>query len=198
MNSPYIQQLISILSKLPGLGPRSGRRLALHLLKRNEQLMQPLIESLLQAQAHVQTCEHCHTLDTQSPCSICCDTRRDQTRLCVVADVVDIWAMERGHGFKGVYHVLGGLLSAIDGIGPEQLQIRSLVERARQNQFSEVILALSTTVEGQTTMHYVVDLIKHHVPTITTLAQGVPIGGELDYLDDGTLITAFNARRLVA
>lgn len=198
MNSPYIQQLINVLSKLPGLGPRSGRRLALHLLKKSEQTLQPLIEALVQAKTHIQTCSVCHSLDTQSPCSLCTDHRRDKARLCVVGDVVDVWAIERGHGFNGTYHVLGGLLSAIDGMGPDQLHLSTLVERVKAGGFSEVILALSTTVEGQTTMHYIVDLLKDYVPTITSLAQGVPLGGELDYLDDGTLVTALNARRLVA
>jgi recombination protein RecR len=198
MQSPHIQNLIQVLSRLPGLGPRSGRRLALHLLKKKEKVMAPLMRALQESHDLIQTCSICHNLDTTSPCHICTDLSRDKTRLCVVADVADIWAIERSQSLNVQYHVLGGLLSAMDGMGPDQLNIDSLIARAKQNQFSEIILALSATVEGQTTMHFLCDHLESLTGTITTLAHGVPIGGELDYLDDGTLTAALAARRLVA
>lgn len=195
MKSNEIQRLIQFLSKLPGLGPRSGRRLALHLLKKREQVFRPLIQSMQEAEAKIVTCTICHNLDASDPCSVCQDVRRDPTLLCVVEDVSDLWAIERANIFKGYYHILGGVLSAIDGVGPQQLAINSLLERLTKSEIKEVVLALSATVDGQTTIHYLTDQLKDFPITMTTLAHGVPIGGELDYLDEGTLFTAFQARR---
>lgn len=195
MNSPEIQRLIQSFSKLPGLGPRSGRRLALHLLKKREQVLRPLIQIMQDAEDKIKTCRTCHNLDTSDPCSLCQDQRRDPTQICVVEDVSDLWAIERANIFKGYYHILGGVLSAIDGIGPQQLNITTLHERLASGKIKEVVLALSATVDGQTTIHYLTDQLKGFTVTITMLAHGVPIGGELDYLDEGTLFTAFQARR---
>lgn len=195
MKSPEILRLIQFLSKLPGLGPRSGRRLALHLLKKREQIFRPLIQSMQEAEAKIVTCTICHNLDTSNPCSLCQDPRRDLSQICVVEDVSDLWAMERANIFRGYYHILGGVLSAIDGVGPQQLAITSLLERLLNPEIKEVVLALSATVDGQTTIHYLTDQLKDLPITVTTLAHGVPMGGELDYLDEGTLFTAFQARR---
>lgn len=195
MNGPEIQRLIQYLGKLPGLGPRSGRRLALHLLKKREQVMRPLIEALQTAEATIKTCKICYSLDTQDPCTLCTDPRRDGSLLCVVQDVADLWALERASVFRGRYHVLGGVLSAIDGMGPNQLTIDSLIERVQKSGIKEVILALNATIDGQTTIHYLIDRLQPLNISLSTLAHGVPIGGELDYLDDGTLSTAFTARR---
>ena len=195
MKNNEIQRLIQFLSKLPGLGPRSGRRLALHLLKKREQVFRPLIQSMQEAEAKIVTCTICHNLDASDPCSICQDSRRDPTLLCVVEDVSDLWAIERANIFKGYYHILGGVLSAIDGVGPQQLAINPLLNRLVKSEIKEVVLALSATVDGQTTIHYLTDQLKDFPITMTTLAHGVPIGGELDYLDEGTLFTAFQARR---
>lgn len=195
MKNNEIQHLIQFLSKLPGLGPRSGRRLALHLLKKREQVFRPLIQSMQEAEAKIVTCTICHNLDASDPCSICQDSRRDPTLLCVVEDVSDLWAIERANIFKGYYHILGGVLSAIDGVGPQQLAINPLLNRLVKSEIKEVVLALSATVDGQTTIHYLTDQLKDFPITMTTLAHGVPIGGELDYLDEGTLFTAFQARR---
>lgn len=195
MNSPEIQRLIQFLSKLPGLGPRSGRRLALHLLKKREQTFRPLIQAMQEAENKIVTCRKCHNLDASDPCSLCQDPRRDPSQLCVVEDVSDLWAIERANIFRGYYHVLGGVLSAIDGIGPQQLHVTTLLDRLSSGEIKEIVLALSATVDGQTTIHYLTDQLKDFRVTITTLAHGVPIGGELDYLDEGTLFTAFQARR---
>jgi recombination protein RecR len=197
MNGPEIQRLIQYLAKLPGLGPRSGRRLALHLLKKREQVMRPLIEALQTAEATLKTCQTCYNLDTKDPCSLCLDPRREDTILCVVQDVADLWALERASVFRGRYHILGGVLSAIDGMGPNQLTIESLVTRVQKSGIKEVVLALNATIDGQTTVHYLIDRLQPFGVSLSTLAHGVPIGGELDYLDDGTLSTAFTARRVV-
>lgn len=194
MNSPEIQRLIQFLSKLPGLGPRSGRRLALHLLKKREQIFRPLIQAMQEAESNIKTCKICHNLDASDPCYLCLDPRRDKTLLCVVEDVSDLWAVERANIFRGYYHILGGVLSAIDGMGPQQLAVSSLLDRIAKGEIQEVVLALSATVDGQTTIHYLTDQLKDYPIKITTLAHGVPIGGELDYLDEGTLFTAFQAR----
>jgi len=186
-----IERLIRLLAKLPGLGPRSARRVALHLLKRREGLMLPLVEAIEATANEVRTCSACGNLDTADPCSICTDERRDAGTLCVVEDIADLWALERAHAFRGRYHVLGGTLSALDGIGPEDLGIGRLVERVRAGSVREVILATNATVEGQTTAHYIADKLAG----VTRLAHGVPLGGELDYLDDGTLTAALKARR---
>lgn len=197
MKSQEIQRLIQHLSKLPGLGPRSGRRLALFLLKKRAQVLRPLIETLLEAESKIKTCSTCYNLDTQDPCSICADPRRDPGQLCVVEDVADLWALERANTFKGHYHILGGVLSAMDGMGPNQLTITTLLQRVEKDQIKEVVLALNATVDGQTTIHYLIDRLKPMGVSISTLAHGVPMGGELDYLDDGTLFTAFQARNVV-
>jgi recombination protein RecR len=187
-----IERLIQLLSKLPGLGPRSARRAALALLKKRDTLLEPLADSLREAADAILSCEVCGNLDTQSPCAICSDPRRDSHLLCVVEDVADLWALERAGVFRGRYHVLGGALSALDGITPERLNVTQLLERVKQN-VDEVILAMNATVEGQTTAHYLMDLLGEM--KVTRLAHGVPVGGELDYLDEGTLSAAFKARR---
>jgi recombination protein RecR len=186
-----IERLIQLLSKLPGLGPRSARRAALALLKKRDILLEPLAASLREAADAILTCQVCGNLDTQSPCAICSDTRRDPHILCVVEDVADLWALERAGVFRGRYHVLGGALSALDGVTPDRLNVGGLLERVRG--IDEVILAMNATVEGQTTAHYLMDLLGDM--KVTRLAHGVPVGGELDYLDEGTLSAAFKARR---
>ena len=191
---PEIERLIQLLSKLPGLGPRSARRAALMLLKKREALLEPLGAAMRDAAAVIKTCEVCGNLDTASPCSLCRDPRRDSHVLCVVEDVADLWALERAGVFRGKYHVLGGALSALDGVTPEKLNVGSLVARAR-NGVDEVILAMNATVEGQTTAHYLIDALAASGVKVTRLAHGVPVGGELDYLDEGTLSHAFKARR---
>jgi recombination protein RecR len=197
MNGPEIQRLIQYLGKLPGLGPRSGRRLALHLLKKRENVLRPLIEALQTAESTIVTCQTCYSLDTSDPCTLCSDTRRDKGLLMVVEDVADLWALERANVFRGHYHILGGVLSAIDGIGPSQLTIDPLLARVQGSDIREIILALNATIDGQTTIHYLIDRLQPHGIKLTTLAHGVPVGGELDYLDDGTLTTAFTARKIV-
>jgi len=191
---PEIERLIQLLAKLPGLGPRSARRAALDLLKKREALMQPLALALQDAAAAIKTCEICGNLDTASPCALCRDSRREGSILCVVEDVADLWALERAGVFKGRYHVLGGALSALDGITPERLNVTSLLARVADG-VEEVILAMNATVEGQTTAHYLLDTLAASGVKVTRLAHGVPVGGELDYLDEGTLSAAFKARR---
>ena len=186
-----IERLLQLLSKLPGLGPRSARRAALALLKKRDTLLEPLAASLREAADAILTCAVCGNLDTQSPCAICSDTRRDPHILCVVEDVADLWALERAGVFRGRYHVLGGALSALDGVTPDRLNVTGLLERVKG--IEEVILAMNATVEGQTTAHYLMDLLGDM--KVTRLAHGVPVGGELDYLDEGTLSAAFKARR---
>ena len=195
MNGPEIERLIQLLSRLPGLGPRSARRAALHLLKKREVLMQPLSTALADAARAIRPCTTCGNLDTIDPCSICADPRRDSTLMCVVEDVGDLWAMERGKIFRGLYHVLGGSLSALDGIGPDELNIAGLVKRLAAGGVREVIVATNATVDGQTTAHYLAERLSQLGVPLTRLAHGVPVGGELDWLDDGTLATALKARR---
>ena len=195
MIGPEIERLIQFLGRLPGLGPRSARRVALHLLKKRETLMLPLSAALSDAARAIKPCTVCGNLDTVDPCSICTDPRRDQGLLCVVEDVGDLWAMERGRIFSGRYHVLGGTLSALDGVGPDELNIAGLVRRLRQGGIREVIMATNATVDGQTTAHYLAERLADFDVPLTRLAHGVPVGGELDWLDDGTLATAFKARR---
>src|SRR6476620_188064 len=194
MNGPEIERLIQLLGRLPGLGPRSARRVALHLLKKREVLMQPLSAALADAARAIRSCSSCGNLDTVDPCSICADPRRDAGLICVVEDIGDLWAMERAKIFNGRYHVLGGTLSALDGIGPDELNIARLVSSLGPD--SELILALNATVDGQTTAHYIADRAAPTGAKIARLAQGVPIGGELDYLDEGTLTAALKARRI--
>jgi recombination protein RecR len=191
---PEIERLIQLLSKLPGLGPRSARRAALALLKKREVLLEPLGLAMRDAAAAIKTCEVCGNLATSSPCSLCNDPRRDPQILCVVEDVADLWALERASVFRGKYHVLGGALSALDGITPEKLNMAPLIARVRDG-VEEVILAMNATVEGQTTAHYLMDALAASTVKVTRLAHGVPVGGELDYLDEGTLSHAFKARR---
>jgi recombination protein RecR len=195
MQGPEIQRMIQLLSRLPGLGPRSGRRVALHLLKKRELLLKPLIEALDDANSKIKTCHECFNLDTCDPCSICEDFKREQTQLCVVADVAYLWALERSQVFRGRYHILGGVLSALEGIGPGQLTIEPLLRRVEQHKIQEVVIALNATVDGQTTLYYLAERLQPFQLKISSLAHGVPIGGELDYLDDGTLSTAFMERR---
>ena len=195
MNGPEIERLIQFLGRLPGLGPRSARRVTLHLLKKRETLMQPLSAALADAAAAIRACSTCGNLDTVDPCSICADPERDAGLICVVEDVGDLWAMERGKIFAGRYHVLGGTLSALDGIGPDELNIAGLVARVKVGPVREVIVATNATVDGQTTAHYLAERLAQSQVPVTRLAHGVPMGGELDWLDDGTLATAFKARR---
>ncbi|MBU6507217.1 MAG: recombination mediator RecR [Alphaproteobacteria bacterium] len=190
-----LDRLIQLLSKLPGLGPRSARRAALFLLKRRESLMEPLAVALTETAAKVRPCGRCGNLDTADPCALCRDPRRDQGLICVVEDVADLWAIERSAAYNGLYHVLGGTLSALDGVGPEDLRIEPLVKRVAESKTREVILALNATVEGQTTAHYVMDRLAATGVRVSRLAHGVPVGGELDYLDEGTLSAALAARK---
>ena len=192
---PEIERLIALLAKLPGLGPRSARRAALALLKRRDQLLTPLAEALAVAADRVKTCNTCGSLDTQDPCAVCADQGRDAALICVVEEVGSVWAMERASAFRGRYHVLGGLLSALDGMGPDALRIGELIDRASQPDIREVILALPATVDGQTTAHYLAESLSRADVSITMLARGVPVGGELDWLDDGTIAQAMRARR---
>jgi len=195
MTGPEIETLIRLLAKLPGLGPRSARRAVLHLLKRKESLLAPLAEALGAAAERVHACGRCGNLDSQDPCAICADGRRDDSVICVVEEVADLWALERAGAFRGRYHVLGGVLSALDGVGPEDLNVAGLVARLGEGRVREVILATNATVDGQTTAHYIIDRLADTGVEITRLAHGVPLGGELDYLDDGTLATALKSRR---
>lgn len=192
-----IERLIRLLAKLPGLGPRSARRAALELLKRREALMVPLASALSDAAENVETCQVCGNVDLRDPCAVCADPGRDASLICVVEDVADLWALERTSSFRGLYHVLGGTLSALDGVGPDDLAIPKLAERVEGDEVAEVILALSATVDGQTTAHYIAERLEKAGVTVSGIAHGVPVGGELDYLDDGTLSQALKARRPV-
>ena len=189
-----IENLIALMAKLPGLGPRSARRAVLHLIRKRALLLTPLADSMTQVAATARECLNCGNVGTSDICDICEDSRRENGELCVVEDVADLWAMERASVFKGRYHVLGGTLSALDAVGPEDLRIPRLVDRVAAESVSEVILALNATIDGQTTAHYIADQLQGQV-RLTSLAQGVPIGGELDYLDDGTITAALNARK---
>ena len=195
MADTEIDQLIQLLAKLPGLGPRSARRAALYLIKRREALLSPLAGAMAAAADAVRNCSQCGNLDTIDPCAICADPRRDGSVICVVEEVADLWALERSAAFRGRYHVLGGTLSALDGRTPEDLNIATLIDRAGAGDVSEVILATAATVEGQTTAHYIADRLAGCDVTVSGLAHGVPVGGELDYLDDGTLSAAIRLRR---
>jgi recombination protein RecR len=190
-----LDALIHLLAKLPGLGPRSARRAALHLVKRRETLMQPLAEVMRAAAERIRACTICGNLDTEDPCALCRDTRRDPHTLCVVEDVADLWAIERTAAFRGGYHVLGGTLSALEGVGPEDLRIDALIARVGGGEVKELIMALNATVEGQTTAHYIMDRLAGTGVAVSRLAHGVPVGGELDYLDEGTLSAALAQRR---
>jgi recombination protein RecR len=192
---PEIERLIALLARLPGLGPRSARRAALAMLKRRDQLLLPLGEALARAAERVRDCRICGALDTTDPCAICADPARDGALICVVEEVGALWAMERASAFRGRYHVLGGLLSALDGVGPEALRIGALIARAADPAVAEVVLALPATVDGQTTAHYLADRLAGANVQVSLLARGVPVGGELDWLDDGTIAQAMRARR---
>lgn len=194
MTGPEIERLIQLLARLPGLGPRSARRAALHLIKKKDELLVPLADAMGVAVAKVQLCTNCGNVDTSDPCTICADQRRDNTVLVVVEDVADLWALERASATKGRYHVLGGTLSPLDGIGPDDLFISKLVERASEPEMQEIILAVNATVDGITTAHYITDQLEDLDVSITRLAHGVPVGGELDYLDEGTLSAAMRSR----
>jgi recombination protein RecR len=194
---PEIERLIRLLSKLPGLGPRSARKAALTLIKKRTELLEPLALALSEAGQRISICPECGNVDTLTPCGICQNPDRNRTLIVVVEEIGDLWALERAGVIKGSYHVLGGHLSPLDGIGPESLNIGKLVERASSPEVDEVILALNATVEGQSTMHYVRDLLAGCGVTVSEIQKGVPIGGELDYLDEGTLAAAINARRRI-
>jgi recombination protein RecR len=191
---PEIERLIQLLAKLPGLGPRSARRAALHLVKKREQILGPLTDAMQVARERVMVCEECGNIDTSMPCTICQDQRRDPSILIVVCDIADLWALERAGVMAARYHVLGGVLSALDGVRPEHLNLDALARRAAEPLVKEVILALSATVDGQTTAHFITDSLAHLPLRVTRLAHGVPVGGELDYLDDGTLAAALRQR----
>lgn len=191
---PEIERLIQLLARLPGLGPRSARRAALHLMRKREELLAPLAEAMNVAREKIVTCRSCGSIDTVEPCSICRDERRDASTLVVVETVADLWALERAGVVRGHYHVLGGTLSPLDGIGPADLNLSGLVDRVAAEGVREVILAVNATVDGQTTAHYVTDLLSHLEVAVTKLAHGVPVGGELDYLDEGTLAAAMRSR----
>ena len=195
MNHSEIDTLTQLLSKLPALGPRSARRAVLFLLDKKETYLRPLISVMSDVAEKVACCPICGNMDTQSPCAICQDEKRDKTQLCVIANVADLWALERSGSYKGMYHVLGGVLSALDGIGPEELNIDSLLGKVQSGNIKEVVFALPATMDGQTTMHYLSDILEKYQVQMTALSHGVPVGGELDYLDDGTLQMAFNSRQ---
>ena len=194
-SGPELERLIQLLAKLPGLGPRSARRAALQLFQKRDQLMIPLAEAMADAAERIEACSSCGNLDVGDPCAICRDPRRDPSVICVVETVGDLWALERAGAFRGRYHVLGGVLSALDGVGPEELNVAGLLRRAGEPTVTEVILALNATVDGQTTAHFLSDKLAGAAVSVTSLARGVPVGGELDYLDDGTLAAAFRSRR---
>jgi len=191
---PEIQRLIQLLARLPGLGPRSARRAALHLIRKKDELLGPLADVMQVARERIITCTACGNVDTIDPCTICCDERRDPSVIVVVETVADLWALERAAALRARYHVLGGTLSPLDGIGPKDLNLTTLVDRVQKEGTREVILAVNATVDGQTTAHYVTDLLSAQNIRVTRLAHGVPVGGELDYLDDGTLAAAIRSR----
>lgn len=195
MASPEIETLTQALARLPGLGPRSARRAVLHLLKKREGAMAPLLRALEAVNERLATCEVCGNVDTTNPCGVCTDSRRDSRALCVVEEVSDLWALDRSRLFPGKFHVLGGRLSALEGVRPEDLAIDSLIRRIAAGGIDEVVLAMNATLEGQTTAHYIAERIEQFPVRITQLAHGLPVGGELDYLDEGTLAQALRARR---
>lgn len=195
MPAPSVERLIQQLSRLPGLGPRSARRAALHLIQRPEAALSPLLRALTEVEANVRICQTCGNIDARDPCEICRDPERDAAAICVVERVGDLWAFERAGAFRGRYHVLGGVLSALDGVTPEDLAIDALIRRAAAPDVTEVIVATNATLDGQTTAHYLAERLRQTGVTTTRLAHGMPVGGELDYLDDGTLATALRLRR---
>lgn len=194
MSEPILEKLIKKVSKLPGLGPRSSRRVVLHLLKDKEKLLLPLIESMTEVADKIKNCIECGNLDDNQICEVCTNTSRNQDLICIIETVADLWALERSNVYKGKYHILGGVLSAIDGINPEQLNISSLEKRLQNSSYKEIIIAISATLDGQTTAHYLAERLSKFNIKITRLAHGVPVGGELDFLDDGTIAQALKAR----
>ena len=198
MASEEIEALAGALAKLPGLGPRSARRAVLHLMKKRQTALEPLLSALQRVSAKLSTCSICGNVDTSDPCAICRDTRRDEKSLCVVEEVADLWALDRSRLFPGRYHVLGGRLSALEGVRPEDLAIDSLIHRVNSGEIEEVVLAMNATLEGQTTAHYLAERLEKFPIRLTQLAHGLPVGGELDYLDEGTLAQALRARRPIA
>jgi len=198
MASPEIEALTQALARLPGLGPRSARRAVLHLLKRRESAMEPLLRALEKVNERLVVCSNCGNVDTSDPCAICADPRRDSRLLCVVEEVADLWALDRSRLFPGAFHVLGGRLSALEGVRPEDLAIDKLIARVGRGGIDEVVLAMNATLEGQTTAHYLVERLEGLPVRITQLAHGLPVGGELDYLDEGTLAQALRARRPIS
>ena len=195
MSGQYIENLIKIISKLPSLGTRSARRIVLHLLKKRETMIPQLIQALQDIQEHITVCDICGNYDTENPCSICSSMAREDNLLCIVQDINDLWALERGGLYKGRYHILGGVLSAIEGVTPDDLNIGNLLSRIEKEDIREIILALPATVDGQITMHYISSLLKNKNIQVSTLAQGIPVGGELDYMDDGTIKLALDLRK---
>jgi recombination protein RecR len=195
MSENYIEQLIKIVSKLPSLGTRSARRIVLYMLKRKENIIPQLIKALEDVYNNIKVCEVCGNYDTVSPCSICKSETRENNMLCIIQDISDLWALERGGLYKGKYHILGGVLSAIEGITPDDLNIDKLLTRIKSEHITEVIIALPATVDGQITMHYISSLLKEYDVKVSTLAQGIPVGGELDYMDDGTIKLALDMRK---
>ncbi|MAU96996.1 MAG: recombination protein RecR [Fulvimarina sp.] len=191
---PEIEKLIQLLAKLPGLGPRSARRAALHLVKRREQLLSPLTAAMAEARDKIGVCSTCGNIDSRDPCTICTDHSRDQSTVVVVEDVADLWALERAKALNAAYHVLGGVLSPLEGVGPEDLTIRQLIDRVEAGGVKELVIAVNATVEGQTTAHYIMDRLEGLEVKVPRLAHGVPVGGELDYLDEGTLAAAMRSR----
>ena len=198
MESKEIKNLITLMAKIPGLGPRSARRSVLNLIKNPEKLMLPLAKALIQVSENIKLCSICGNIDSDHICGICKDDKRDKKIICVVEDLTDLWALERSNTYKGRYHILGGVLSAIDGINPEDLRIKELINNIKENDVEEVILATSATLAGQTTSFYITDLIQDMNVTVSRLAQGIPIGGELDYLDDGTIGAAIDSRKILS
>ena len=198
MESEEIKNLIKLMSKIPGLGPRSARRGVLSLIKNPEKLMLPLANALIEVSSNIKLCSICGNIDSDSICGICKDEKRDKATICVVEDISDLWALERSSNFKGRYHILGGVLSAIDGVNPEDLRIKELLENITTNKVTEVILATSATIAGQTTSFYITDLLEGKDVIVSKLAQGIPMGGELDYLDEGTIGAALDSRRILS
>lgn len=192
-----LEKLVAYISKIPGIGKRSARRAALHLLKNKESLMLPLAESIKATAQNTKTCSSCGNYDVVDPCNICTDLKRDKNVICVVESVTDLWAMERGSVYRGLYHILGGVLSAIDGVTPEDLKINKLITRIKNEEISEVIIATNATLEGQTTAHYISQNLQQTGVKVTRLAHGIPLGGELDYMDEGTISTALQARKAI-
>lgn len=197
MESQEIKNLIKLMAKIPGLGPRSARRGVLNLIKNPEKLMLPLAKSLIQVSENIKLCSVCGNIDFDNICGICKDEKRDKNTICVVEDITDVWALERSNTYRGRYHILGGVLSAIDGVNPEDLRVKELIDNIKINEVKEVILATSATLAGQTTSFYITDLLEDMNVTISRLAQGIPIGGELDYLDDGTIGAALDSRKIL-